>query len=182
MTKADYCVWYGTALRIICDSSGCRTRPTLTAVFVKVFQPKMPVEDFIFQETEDGTYVRKLFGMEIMMAHMTCVLHPYDCTLYTNLVPVSPSKAAPISRSALPSRCLLVFRKTTWRGKLGKPGSLSDIRFRRSLAGLSEPQTRSSNSLCVIWFLGRKMMWTRGPQRRPSTKMSRSHSLNGINT
>lgn len=29
----------------------------------------MPVEDFIFQVTEDGSYVRKLFGVEIIMAH-----------------------------------------------------------------------------------------------------------------
>lgn len=142
----------------------------------------MPVEDFIFQETEDGTYVRKLFGMEIMMAHMTCVLHPYDCTLYTDLAPVSPSKAAPISHSALPSGCLLVFRKTPSRGKSGKPESLSDIRFRRSLAGLLEALTQSNNSHFVIMFLDRKMRWTRGPQRRPSSRTSRSHSSNGINT
>lgn len=142
----------------------------------------MPVEDSIFQETEDGTYVRKLFGMEIMMAYMTCVLHPYYCTLYTDLAPASPSKGAPISRSALPSRCLLVFRKTPSRGKSGKPGWLSGIRFRRSLAGLLEPLTRSNNSPFVILFLDREMRWTRGPQRRPSSRTSRSHSLNGINT
>lgn len=33
----------------------------------------MAVGEFIFHRTEDGSYVRKLFGCETIMAHMACV-------------------------------------------------------------------------------------------------------------